>query len=234
MRRKRGWTDDELLAGKLSPRTASLVAPTPTSAAGPSTLIPPVVEDDKTARTFFLPKPDLKSVWEKGMNRAFPGEWHELTPWVKKQLNEFGSRCGSGYLLPHAECLLGHTIKNWLRFTEKAKQHYGWIGDEPKRPTMKFLLKYLGAAVNLYLFDHNLEFIGCHVQPKAPLPSNPSQNRPLDSRPTTSREPTASREPECEDEDEGGLSFKDFWDEPDEPVLEVREVLTDEIGLDAT
>ena len=114
-------------------------------------------------------------VWEKAISEAFPGEWHELSAWVKKQLNDFDLRCSAGYLHNHAELLLAHTIKNWRRFTENAEDGYGAFGSIPTRPSMTFLLKYLSAAVNLYLSDTNQEFIGTRVQPKAPSPSKPSQ-----------------------------------------------------------
>jgi len=32
---------------------------------------------------------DLKPVWERAMSEVFSGEWHELAPWVKKQLGAF-------------------------------------------------------------------------------------------------------------------------------------------------
>lgn len=109
------------------------------------------------------------------MSEAFPGEFHELTPWVKKKLGDFELRCAANYLLAYAEDLLAHTIKNWRGFTENAKDRDGAFGNIPNRPTMTFLLKYFGAAVNLYLSDNNLEFIGTRIQPKAPLPSRPSR-----------------------------------------------------------
>ena len=166
MRLKNKWTDAEIWAERRSARTPTTPAATPT-------LNPPVVEDNK-APSIFLPKPDLKPVWEKAMSEAFPGEWHELSAWVKKQLNDFVLLCTAGYLVNHAEMLLAHTIKNWQRFTMNAKKDYGAFGSIPSRPTMAFLLKYPGAAVNLYLSDNDLVFIGTRVQPKAPLPSKPS------------------------------------------------------------
>jgi hypothetical protein len=171
MRLKNGWSDLEIWAGKRSAQTRTPPSPPPTS-----TSIPSIVQDDK-APSIFLPKPDLKSVWEKATREAFPGEWHELSASGKKQLHDLLQRCSGGYLHNHAEQLLAHTIKNWRRFTENARDRDGAFGSIPTRPTMPFLLKYLGAAVNLYLFDNNLEFIGTRIQPKAPLPSKPSQKR---------------------------------------------------------
>ncbi len=168
MRLTNKWTYmTDIWAGRRSART-------PTSPAPASTLIPPIVEDDK-APSFFLPKPDLKPVWEKAMSEAFPGEFHELTPWVKKELGDFELRCVANYLTAYTEDLLAHTIKNWPRFTENAKDRDGAFGNIPTRPNMAFLLKFFSASVNLYLSDNHLAFIGTRIQSKAPLPTKPSQ-----------------------------------------------------------
>ena len=147
------------------------------------------------------------------MTEAFPGEFHELAPWDKKKLGDFG-RCAANYLLAYADDLLAHTIKNWQRFTEKAKYDYGWIGSIPNRPTMTFLLNYLSAAVNLYLSDNDLEFIGTHVQPKAPLPSKPSL-KPTEpaSAPPAPAMPCIAPPKVAEPDD--GFSLKDLWSEDD-------------------
>jgi hypothetical protein len=107
------------------------------------------------------------------MVEVFPGDFHELTPWVKKKLHEFGVRCAANYLLAREEDLLTHFIKNSRGFPEAAKEPDGAWGNIPSRPSMAFLLKHFGAAVNLYLSEENLEFIGASIQPKAPLPSKP-------------------------------------------------------------
>lgn len=67
MRLKNAWSDLEIWAGKRSAQTPTPPAP-PNST---STLIPPIVEDDK-APSIFLPNPNLKPVWEKAMSEAFP------------------------------------------------------------------------------------------------------------------------------------------------------------------
>lgn len=205
MRLKTGWSDLEIWAGKRSVQTPTPPAP-PTST---STSAPPIVEDHK-APSIFLPKPDLKSVWEKATSEAFPGEWHELSAWDKKQLHNLLQSCSGGYLHNHAEQLLAHTIKNWRRFTENAEDGYGAFGSIPTRPTMPFLLKYLSAAVNLYLFNNNLEFTGTRVQPNAPPRSKPSQ-KPSEPAPAAPA-PAKPHVESDEDEDSFVQAYNDQID----------------------
>jgi hypothetical protein len=90
---------------------------------------------------------------------------------------------------------------------------------------MTFLLKYFSAAVNLYLSDNRLEFIGSHVQPKGPLPSHPIAN----SSPFVAKlvQSTATLKPEVDEEPVSEMSSAEMWatldDEDDlEPGFAVR------------
>jgi hypothetical protein len=147
------------------------------------------------------------------MAEAFPGEFHELTPWAKKQLHELGGRCAANYLLAHAEKLLAYTIKHWRDFTENAKDRDGAWGNIPSRPNMTFLLKYFSAAVNLYLYDNKLEFIGSHIQPKGPLPSHPANSS---SSVPKSVQSTAPCRPEVAEDPVSDMTYAEMWADDDE------------------
>ena len=113
----------------------------------------------------FLKVPDLKPVWAQEMNAAYPGEWHDLAPREKGILARIGQRLADTKMLFEMEDLIRHAIKNWSRFTAKAKSDEGAFGI-PNMPAVDFLEKHLRAAVNLYLKDNNLEFSGFAVRSK--------------------------------------------------------------------
>ena len=183
-RLRRGWSYAEIVAGKQSSPGASAPA-NPSSA----------VVDESKEPTIFVTIPDLKPVWLQAMDAAYKGQWHDLSAREKKGLREIAERCSVPGLRYYAEDVVCHAIKNWSRFTARAKSEEGAYGI-PDKPTVDFLQKYIRVAVNLYLFDNNLEFIGTRVQPEVPEPSKPQVTISEPAKPAASIAPRKFRDME--------------------------------------
>jgi hypothetical protein len=153
-RLRRGWSYAEVVAGDRS----SLG---PSSPAGPTS----AVIDQAKDPTIFVTIPDLKPVWLQAMDAAHEGQWHDLSAREKKGLREIAERCSGPGLRYYVEDVVRYAIKNWSRFTARAKSEEGAYG-MPHKPTVDFLHKYIRAAVNLYLEKNGLEFTGSAVRPK--------------------------------------------------------------------
>ena len=153
-RLRRGWSYAEIVAGDRS-------SPGPSSPPGPTS----AVIDQAKDPTIFVTIPDLKPVWLQAMDAAHEGEWHDLSAREKKGLREIAERCAGGRLRYYDEDVVRYAIKNWSRFTARAKSEEGAYG-MPDKPTVDFLQKYVRVAVNLYLEKNGLEFTGSAVRPK--------------------------------------------------------------------
>jgi hypothetical protein len=152
-RLRRGWSYAEIVAGDRS-------SPQVNSAASPAS----AVIDQANNTTIFVTIPDLKPVWLLEMDAAYEGEWHDLSAREKKGLREIAERCAGG-LRYYEEDVVRYAIKNWSRFTARAKFEEGAYSI-PDKPTVDFLQKHIRVAVNLYLEKNGLEVTGSAVRPK--------------------------------------------------------------------
>ena len=141
--------------------------------------------DQANNPTIFVTIPDLKPIWLQEMDAAYAGEWHDLSAREKKGLREIAERCAGG-LRYYEEDVVRYAIKNWSRFTARAKSAEGAYSI-PDKPTVDFLQKYIRVAVNLYLKENGLELTGSAVRPKE-LSSIPALES-LGIQPTTSAAP---------------------------------------------
>ncbi len=153
-RLRRGWSYAEIVNGKRS-------SPEPVSPPSPTSN---EVDDTKPA-TIFVTIPDLKPVWLQEMEAAYDGKWHDLSAREKKGLREIAERGAGGGLRLHVEEVVRSAIRNWSRFTARAKSREGAYGI-PDRPTVDFLQKFIRVAVNLYLEENDLEFKNSAVRPR--------------------------------------------------------------------
>jgi hypothetical protein len=174
-RLRRGWSYEEIVAGKRSsPKPASPPSP-------PSTGL-----DETQVATIFITIPDLKPVWLKEMDASYSGEWHDLSAREKKGLREIAERCAGPGLRLHVEEMVRSAIRNWSRLTACAKSREGAFG-LPEKPTVDFLQKFIRVAVNLYLEDNNLEFRNSAVRPRetpcAPLQTSEADEEAQDPLP---------------------------------------------------
>jgi hypothetical protein len=167
-RLRRGWSYAEIVAGyRSSPGPSSLPSPTSNKI-------------DEKAPTIFVTIPDLKPIWLQEMAACHHGEWHDLSAREKKGLREIAERCAGGGLRFYEDDVVRHALKNWSRFTARAKSAEAAFGI-PKKPTVDFLNKFVRVAVNLYLEDNGLEFKGSAVRPKELSPT--SAPEPLSFQP---------------------------------------------------
>jgi hypothetical protein len=132
-RRRRGWTDADIVSGKRAPTLTVLATP-----------------------KFIVESAPLGHVWMRCMALSYPGESFALTPAEKGMLRSFAETCGP---VP-AEDVLDHVIQLWDYFPETVVRDHGiYLPNVPERPTMPFILKYATCAVNSWLETNRL-FIG--------------------------------------------------------------------------
>jgi hypothetical protein len=152
-RLRRGWSYPQIVAGDRS-------LPGQISPATP----PNLVKESKEGAIFVI-IPDLKPVWLKEIDAAYDGQWHGLSSRDKKGLRNIAERCAEGGLRLHEEDVVRCALKNWVRFTARAKSEEGAFGI-PEKPTVDFLEKYIRVAVNLFLEENDLEFKNSTVRPR--------------------------------------------------------------------
>lgn len=89
----------------------------------------------------------LERVWQKSVSETFDKYVAPLTLKQLGQLRNFAKKCPSG-LEPSK--ILRHAVENWIGFVKAVEVEAG-IKKTPAEPSIDFLLKHAGIAVNLAL-----------------------------------------------------------------------------------
>jgi hypothetical protein len=126
VRRRRGWTDNEILSGKRSPTSAVVQTPN--------------IEPDH-----------LGHVWTRSMLGTYPGEDFVLSGAEKGMLKTFAKDCPDASEVLSYAIKNWFDFTQKVRF-----DHGRHRDSLPDRPDPVFLLKYIRCARNLYLKGNNL------------------------------------------------------------------------------
>lgn len=88
----------------------------------------------------------LETLWRKTCAEVYGGFQPSLTLKHKKQLNDFAKRCPEG----EAGSIVEYLVRNWIAFAKTAETKAG-LYRVPSEPSIDFLLRNIGIAVNMYL-----------------------------------------------------------------------------------
>jgi hypothetical protein len=138
--------------------------PTPGGLVEPE--IPPKSKPESTCADSAKPDsvPVLEQIWQEIVADTYGGFVPNWTNKERRQMRHFRDACPPGAAAPVLETCL----RDWALFGVMAKSNAGaW--DLPTRPTVAFLLKFVGVAVN---------FWQAKTKPKVPAAPNPDQGPP--------------------------------------------------------
>ena len=111
--------------------------------------------------------PALEELWRSRVAETYGGFVPNWTAKERGQMSNFRKICPPGA----APAVLEACLNDWALFATMAKANAGaW--DLPARPTVSFLLKFVGVAVNLWLSKTKPK---AQPKPKASPPPNPQQ-----------------------------------------------------------
>ena len=111
--------------------------------------------------------PALEELWRSRVAETYGGFVPNWTAKERGQMSNFRKICPPGA----APAVLEACLNDWALFATMAKANAGaW--DLPARPTVGFLFKFVGVAVNLWLSKTKK----APPKPKASPPPNPQQS----------------------------------------------------------
>lgn len=149
---KRGWTHDQVIAGKVSPAH-----------------VPAVPVEAAPTRQKETLSPPLDVVWFQAMSATRPGECSTLTSAEKGMLNNLASFFRSASLISWAEDIFQHVLEHWEAYAGLVSKDHG-VYKPPMVPTINLLVKHPRAAVNLWLRANKMELRNGVPQQTAPEP----------------------------------------------------------------
>jgi len=157
-RRARGWSDDEVFAGRRLPGSRFM----PTSPV-------PVAQRGSKRR-------HIDVIWLQTLDETYPGECWTLMPPDRTMLKSIEKVLDEEGLGPHIEDIVTYGLQNWPDLTEYADDHFRAY-PLPPFPTVRFVHKNVISLVGIWLRARKLRFIDRRLVPELPKPPAPTPSQ---------------------------------------------------------